>query len=282
MIRTARAHLYVTAQTHPGMTGKNNEDNFAVSAHVISAMNPTPSVFAIVSDGIGGHKAGEVASELAVNLISADVEKREGGHPLAVFENSFYRASEAIVQQAEQDSSYTGMGATAACAWVIGQQLYIAYAGDSRIYLIREQQIKQLSRDHTWVQEALDKKILDPTAGIKNHPNLHVIRRYLGSEEPPEPDLRLFLKPGDNDKHARANQGMTLAPGDIILLCSDGLTDLVHDDELLNATLGRTLQQSAQALIEMACERGGHDNITVVMLGMPWDLKKYNPGWLPG
>ena len=154
MNRVKTSHLSVIAQTHPGMAGKNNEDNFAVSAYLISPINPTPSVFAIVSDGIGGHKAGEVASELAVNLISEAVEKREGGHPLAVFENSFYKASEAIYSAAEQDTRYKGMGATVACAWVIGQQLYIAYAGDSRIYLIRNGQIKQLSHDHTWVQEA--------------------------------------------------------------------------------------------------------------------------------
>lgn len=282
MIPTDHAHLYVTAQTHPGMSGKNNEDNFAVSAYIISTMNPTPSVFAIISDGIGGHKAGEVASELAVNLISAAVEKRDGGHPLAVFENSFYQASEAIFKEAEQDSRYKGMGATAACVWIIGQQLYIAYAGDSRIYLIRGRQIKQLSRDHTWVQEALEKGVLDPEAGIKNHPNLHVIRRYLGSSEPPEPDLRLFLQPGESSKHAKDNQGMLLAPADIILLCSDGLTDLVSDSEIMNMLYGRTLQQSAQALINLACERGGHDNITMVMLGVPWDAHNFNPGWLPG
>ena len=282
MIRTANAHLYVTALSHPGMTGKNNEDNFAVSSYVISTMNPMPSVFAVVSDGIGGHKAGEVASELAVNVISATVEKREGGAPLAVFENSFYRASEAIYEQAEQDSSRKGMGATAACAWVIGQQLYIAYVGDSRIYLIRNQRIKQLSHDHTWVQEALDKGILDPTSGIKNHPNLHVIRRYLGSEEPPEPDLRLFQQPGETDKHAKNNQGMNLTPGDIILLCTDGLTDLVSDNEIMDSLQGRHLQQAAQALINLACERGGHDNITTVILGVPWDERKINPGWLAG
>jgi protein phosphatase len=93
------------------------------------------------------------------------------------------------------------MGATAACAWVIGQQLYIAYVGDSRIYLLRQRRIQQLSRDHTWVQEALEKGILDRN-GIKNHPNLHVIRRYLGAAEPPEPDLRLFLESGENDRQA--------------------------------------------------------------------------------
>ncbi|MCX6067782.1 MAG: protein phosphatase 2C domain-containing protein, partial [Chloroflexi bacterium] len=268
MLRTERAHLYVAAQTHPGLTGKNNEDNFAVSAYVISDMNPTPSVFAIVSDGIGGHKAGEVASEMAVNLISAAVAKREGGHPLAVFQNSFYQVSESIFKAAEQDSSRKGMGATVVCAWIIGQQLYIAYAGDSRIYLLHGRRIQQLSRDHTWVQEALDKGILDHS-GIKNHPNLHVIRRYLGSNTPAEPDLRLYTQPGESDQQARANQGLMLNPGDAILLCTDGLTDLVSDSEIQAMLPGRTLQQAAQALIDLACERGGHDNITVVFLGVP-------------
>jgi serine/threonine protein phosphatase PrpC len=282
MIRTNHAHLYVSAQTHPGMSGKNNEDNFAVSAYLVSSMNPTPSVFAIVSDGIGGHKAGEIASAMAVNLISAAVEKREAGHPLAVFEQSFYQTSEAIFKAADEDATHKGMGATAACTWVIGQQLYIAYAGDSRIYLIRGKHIRQLSRDHTWVQEALEKGIIKPGAGIKNHPNLHVIRRYLGSNEPPEPDLRLFLKPDDSDKRAKSNQGMTLTPGDIVLMCSDGLTDLVSDQEIGDMLSGRKLEQAGKALIDLACERGGHDNITVVMLGVPWDPAKTNPGWLPG
>ncbi len=279
MLRTDHAHLYVAAQTDPGLTGKNNEDNFAVSAHIVSNVNPIPSVFAIVSDGIGGHKAGEVASELAVNLISAAVEKREGGHPLAVFEQSFYQTSEAIFKEAELDVTRKGMGATAACVWVIGQQLYIAYAGDSRIYLMRGQHAQQISHDHTWVQDALDKGILDRSR-LKNHPNLHVIRRYLGSDEPPVPDLRLFLRAGENDRQAKANQGMQLLPGDVVLLCSDGLTDLVKDAEIVSALQGRNLQQAAQALIDLANERGGHDNITVVMLGVPWDPGQINPGWL--
>jgi PPM family protein phosphatase len=281
MIRTDRSHLYVAAKSHPGMSGKNNEDNFSVSAYLISKMNPTPSVFAIVSDGIGGHSAGEVASELAVNLISEAVEKREGGHPLAVFQNSFYRVSEAIFEKAEVDPGYKGMGATASCVWIIGFQLYIAYAGDSRIYLIRGKNIQQISRDHTWVQEALEKGILDKE-GLKSHPNLHVIRRYMGSTEPPEPDLRLFLSNNDSDAKAKANQGMTLEAGDVILLCSDGLTDLVGDTEIRETLTGRTLDQAADVLIEMANARGGHDNITVVILGVPPDSKRENTTWIAG
>ena len=279
MIRTDRAHVFITAQTHAGMTGKNNEDNFAVSAYFVSPNNPVPSVFAVVSDGIGGNKAGEVASELVVDMISSAVEKRDGGHPLDVFEKSFYQTSETIFQKAELNVHFKGMGATAACAWIIGQQLYIAYAGDSRIYLIRDHRIKQLSRDHTWVQEALEKGVIDRES-FKNHPNLHVIRRYLGSDTPPEPDLRLFLEPGESNQRARNNQGLMLAPGDVVLLCTDGLTDLLNDLEIMHMLYGRSLQQAAEALINLACERGGHDNITVVLLGLPWDPKTCNPGWL--
>jgi protein phosphatase len=268
MIRTDQSHLYVAAKTHPGLSGKNNEDNYAVSAYLISKMNPTPSVFAVVSDGIGGHRAGEVASELAVNLLSQAVEKREGGHPLAVFQNSFYRTSESIYTRAESNSAYKGMGATVACAWVIGFQLYIAYAGDSRIYLARRNQILQISRDHTWVQEALERGVIDRSR-LKNHPNLHVIRRYLGSPQPPEPDLRLFLTGAETDAQAKANQGLLLEPGDVVLLCSDGLTDLVSNAEIGAALSGRTLPQAAETLVALANERGGHDNITVVLLGVP-------------
>lgn len=281
MIRTDRSHLYLAAQTHPGMSGKNNEDNFAVSAYIISTANPTPVICAVVSDGIGGHKAGEVASELAVNVISNVVEKRASGNPETVLLDGFAEANNAIMLKSEEDSRYKGMGATASCVWIIGQQLYMAYVGDSRIYLIRENKIQQISKDHTWVQEALEKGILD-RAGIKNHPNLHVIRRYLGSQKPPETDMRLFLRPGENDVSAKNNQGCFLSQGDIILMCTDGLSDLLTDNDIRDVIRGRTLQKAAQELINLACERGGHDNITVVLLGVPWDRQKISPGWVQG
>jgi serine/threonine protein phosphatase PrpC len=281
MIRTDHAHLYLTAQSHPGLSGKNNEDNFAVSAYSVSKNNPTPSVFAIVSDGIGGHRSGEVASEVTVNMISEIVAESDGAHPLDVFQNGFYAVSEEIVKQAELDPTRKGMGTTAACVWIIGQQLYTAYAGDSRIYMMRGKNIQQLSRDHTWIQEALEKGILSKEA-IKSHPNLHVIRRYIGSSEPPEPDLRMYLHTNDNDMRARANQGTMLKSGDVIMLCTDGLTDLVNDAEMLSALQGHTLKEAAKSLIDLANERGGHDNITVVMLGLPgWDASQ-PPDWKPG
>ena len=281
MIRSNRAHLFVAAQTHPGQSGKNNEDNFAVSAYTLSQHNPMPVVVAVVSDGIGGHRAGEVASAIAVNSFSEMALASTGGNPLALFQESFYKISEEIFKQAELDGTRKGMGATLSCAWVIGDVLYIAYAGDSRIYLLREGKIRQISRDHTWVQEAVEKGVLS-SSQIKTHPNLHVIRRYLGSETPPEPDLRLFLSPNETDNKAKANQGLMLQPGDVILLCTDGLTDLVNDSEIAQTLQGKTLNQAALALTDLANQRGGHDNITIILLGMPFDKKQHKPGWVMG
>ncbi len=281
MIRSNRAHLFVAAQTHPGQTGKNNEDNFAVSAYTLSQYNPMPVVFAVVSDGIGGHRAGEVASAIVVNRLSEMVGQNTSGNPLALFQESFYRVSEEIFIQAQQDATRKGMGSTVSCAWVIGDVLYIAYAGDSRMYLIRSSHIQQVSRDHTWVQEAIEKGVLSHSQ-IKTHPNLHVIRRYLGSETPPEPDMRLFLSPNDSDSKAKANQGLLLQPGDVLLLCTDGLTDLVTDQEILLSLKGRTLNQAALEMIDLANQRGGHDNITTILLGMPYDPRQASPGWIMG
>jgi protein phosphatase len=269
MIQVEKSHLYVAALSHPGMTGKNNEDNFAVTAYRVSNYNPTPSVFAIVSDGIGGHRAGEVASELVVNIITHAAAESDAGHPLAVFQKSFYDASEAIFEEAEKDTTRHGMGATVACVWIIGYQLYIAAAGDSRIYMSRNHQIRLLTRDHSWIQDALDRGLIKPEQAT-NHPNSHVIRRYIGSAEPPEPDLRLRFRAQESDSQARANQGMALQSGDVILLCTDGLTDLVSNAEILATLFNHaTIGAAAKALIDLANTRGGHDNITVVILKVP-------------
>jgi protein phosphatase len=157
------------------------------------------------------------------------------------------------------------MGATCACAWVIKDRLYTASVGDSRIYLVRNQKIRQLTIDHTWVQEALDHGALTPDQA-RNHPNVHVIRRYLGSEQPVEPDFRLKLEAGESDSQAERNQGFRLRRGDRLLLCSDGLTDLVEDEEIRAALQTNQLDAAVQYLINLANHRGGHDNITVVAL----------------
>jgi protein phosphatase len=283
MIPVDDAHVHVAADSHPGMSGKNNEDSFGVSAFRLGDNNGTPSLLAVVSDGIGGHLAGEVASKLAVEIISATVAESDARHPTETLKAAVIQASQAIHEQAEQYESKKGMGATCACAWMIGDRLFTASVGDSRIYLIRGDSIHQLTLDHTWIQEALEHGALTPEQAL-NHPNQHVIRRYLGSQKPVMPDMRLWLNGAETDLQAERNQGTRLKPGDRLLLCSDGLTDLVKDKELLGALKTQTLDHAVRYLIDLANQRGGHDNITLIALAVPRKVRtsrpRKRPRWL--
>lgn len=284
MIRVTRAHLNVEAQSHAGMTGKNNEDRYAVASFVLDQRNRVPVLFAVLADGIGGHRAGEVAAELAVNHLMQAVARSDGKHIRSTIKDAVHQASDAIAAHAEANENLKGMGATCATAWIVGDKLHTAYVGDSRIYLIRAGRIQQLTVDHTWVQEAIEKGILT-SEGARQHPNVHVIRRYLGSPTAPEPDFRLKLFNDEGDQHAEDNQGLQLLPNDILLLCSDGLTDLLWNDEILEVIRSKpNLKEASRALIELANSRGGHDNITVVLISVPSNFKlvvRKNINWMP-
>lgn len=265
MIKTERPHLRISADSHPGMTGKQNEDRYGVTTFDAAGQ---PQVLAVLCDGIGGHRAGEVAAEMGVSLITDGVAASEGHQPLETLSAAIVQASQAIYEASRSDQGRAGMGATCACAWVAGDRLYTANLGDSRIYLLRKGHLVQLSTDHTWIQEAIDAGIISSEEG-EAHPNAHIIRRYLGSKGPAEPDFRLWFFEGEDDEAAQANQGLKLEPNDLILLCSDGLTDLVGDDEIRGVLEHKKLAKAPDVLIGMANERGGHDNITVVLMRVP-------------
>lgn len=268
VIPSERSHLFVTATTHPGMTGKSNEDRYSISAFRLDDDSSTPAVFAIIADGIGGHKAGEIAAEIAVNIISHSISESDGSEPQETLEYGIIQAGDAIQKQSVKEFSQQGMGSTCACAWIIDDRLYTASVGDSRIYLLRDGNIRQISIDHTWVQEALDHGIIKPEQA-RNHPRSHIIRRYLGSKSAVVPDLRLKLSPEETDVQALANQGTRLLPGDQLLLCSDGLSDLVEDVEIGEALKSQEMSNAISSLVDLANERGGHDNITIVALKIP-------------
>ena len=211
MIPSERSHLFVAAITHPGMTGKSNEDRYSVSAFRLDDEYSTPVVFAIVADGIGGHKAGEIAAEIAVNTISYFISESDGSEPEETLEYAIIQAGDAIQKQSLKDITQQGMGSTCACAWIIDDRLYTASVGDSRIYLLRNEGIRQITIDHTWVQEALDHGIIKPEQA-RNHPRSHIIRRYLGSKSTVVPDLRLKLSPEENEAQTLANQGTAAFP----------------------------------------------------------------------
>jgi len=282
MIRTSLPHVHVAALSHAGMSGKNNEDRYAVSSFHISTDDPRPAVFAVVSDGIGGHLAGEIAAELAVNYITAGVAESNARKPVKIMENAIQNASQSISSHSAGNEGENGMGATCACAWIIEDKLYTAYVGDSRIYLLRGKYIQRLTIDHTWVQEAFEKGIITADQ-MRDHPNQHVIRRYLGGLKLPEVDFRLRIDNTETNEESENNQGFHLEPGDTVLVCSDGLTDLVWDDEIQRIIrTKKDMKSAAESLVDLANERGGHDNITVVLMSMPKleETIKKKPGFI--
>jgi len=224
-----------------------------------------------------------------VDYVSQAVADSDAQDPISTIKNAVEGASQAVEAIGREDEKKQGMGATCVCAWIIDDRLYTGSVGDSRLYLMRGAVIQQLTTDHTWIQEALDKGILTPEQA-RDHPNAHVIRQYVGGQILPEVDFRLRLHSDSSNKDEipdpkRSNQGLQLLPGDTLLLCSDGLTDLVWNDEILEFVRGaKNLETAAKTLINTANDRGGHDNTTVVLLSMPESgkppKKKISPWWI--
>lgn len=263
-------HLNVYGITDPGKRGKINEDRYEISSFE-TGEDAAPVLVAIVADGVGGQKAGEIASELAVKAIISAIKDGDLTQPLWTLKSAMLEANHAITSLAEEDETKKGMGSTIACALVIGDHLFIASMGDSRIYLLRDHQIRQLTVDHTWVQEAIENGVISQKEA-REHPRRNLIRSYLGSSDPIRPDLRMYLSDEETPEQAEANQGLPLIPQDLVLLCSDGLTSLVSDQEILTV-IEKTPEkdQALHRLVELANLRGGHDNITIVAIQAPGD-----------
>jgi protein phosphatase len=271
LIPSNQNHLDTSSITDPGSRGRLNEDSYQISSFTISDNDDTPVLLTVVADGIGGHKAGEIASRIAVETIINAVAESDMSDPQWILKSALLEANHSITSEAAEDDERKGMGSTVACALIIDTALYIATLGDSRIYLIRDNIIRQLNVDHTWVQEALDVGVIN-SEEARSHPRRHLIRSYLGSSDPIKPDLRLYLADYENMEQAKANQGLPLLPMDQILLCSDGLSDLVADEEILDILQGGgTHDEQLQKLVDLANLRGGHDNITIVLLQHPGD-----------
>lgn len=267
MIPTDRSHLTVAALSHPGETREINEDRYSVTSYSRES-DKAPVMLALVADGIGGHQAGEVASQIAADQVPSAIAKSSGDDPVAELSEAIIGAGRSISESSNKDKALEGMGSTIATAMVVGRRLYTISVGDSRTYLVRSGTIQQISIDHTWIQEAIKHGILTPEEA-QDHPNAHVLHRHLGGERDPIPDLRLRLSADESDKASEANQGLKLAAHDQMLLCSDGLTDLVEDQELLEVLSANSPERAASILVDMARARGGHDNITLIIVEVP-------------
>jgi serine/threonine protein phosphatase PrpC len=255
--------------SHEGMSGKHNEDSLGVFAWNVDGKKKL--ILGVVADGVGGQIAGEVASRLAVDTVKRYFESIERfGDVNKHLDEAITAANQAVYEASQQNPQYRGMSTTMAVTALVEGLLYMAHVGDSRIYLFRDGELRQISTDHTWAQEAIEAGLLTPEQA-KTHPNRNVIRRHLGGSPQVDVDHRLVLEPGQVSAGTVANQGMPLISGDTLLICSDGLTDMITDESVYNSMYAHYLDLSTASdeLIEKANQAGGKDNITVVLLQVP-------------
>ena len=263
MIPTPHSDLTVGHGTHPGETGKNNEDRYQISSYYGEGGEQV--TLAVIADGIGGNQAGEVASDLAVKTLTRSVSKSAGTDYGVILDQAMSAAARAVVDAAQARPDLRGMGTTCVAALIAGRRLYTAYIGDSRSYLARRGGILQTTVDHTFVQEAIEHGLLTPEEA-RNHPHRHVVRRHMGSDPNVRADFRMRLTETEPPETSMRNQGVLLDPGSRLVLCSDGLSDLVEPDEILRILERNAPQGAVDELILLARRRGGHDNITVIVI----------------
>jgi len=238
--------LTVAARSDVGMIRSGNEDAFFAHA------TRERGVF-IVADGMGGHAAGEVASEMAVQIVSRELQELNDVYGEAArlrVAESLRIANRAIYDRTIQESDKQGMGTTASVLVVSGARYLIGQVGDSRVYLLRDGALRQLTKDHSYVQEQVDAGFLTPEQA-RYHPYSNVITRCVGASDVVEPDT----------------YSGELRPGDVFLVASDGLTGMVDDRRLQQLLLSRaSAGRVVDALIAEANYRGGLDNITAIVV----------------
>ena len=259
--------LQIGHASHPGRSGKNNEDYYGVFSVATSGGE---CVVAAVADGIGGSVGGEQASRLTIRTIADFLEDNRylATSPGQRLDQAIRLANRAVYDKAQSEPALLGMGTTIVAVALDGDRLYVVHAGDSRAYLVRGGRAQQLTLDHSWAQEAIEAGRITPEAA-KTHPNRHVIRRYLGINEEVETDPRV-VDPGQGaatgGRAATVISPILTQVGDAIVLCTDGLTDEVGDEEIAKIVSRHSPEEAARRLVDAANAAGGADNITVVVL----------------
>lgn len=240
--------------TDIGKRRKLNQDYVYTSERPVGNL---PNVF-IVADGMGGHNAGDYASKFTVETIVGEIKNSSEPEPEQILRKAIEVANHKVLQMASENPDLEGMGTTVVAATCIGQRLHVANVGDSRLYIIGEK-ITQVTRDHSLVEEMIRMGGID-RASARNHPDKNIITRAIGAEEHIDID---FFEVG-------------LSKGDIVLMCSDGLTNMLEDEEIRMILNGqRDIVEKAEELVKAANNNGGKDNIAVVLIE-PADMECKN------
>lgn len=242
--------MRVFTKSDVGLVREGNEDCCTAGTFMDGA------VWAVVCDGMGGANGGEVASQLACNvvkwvLVEGYRMELEPDELVGLIRSAITEANTRVYQTAQNDWSLLGMGTTVVCAVVKGGVCYVVHAGDSRAYLISGGGIRRLTKDHSIVQELIDSGKITPEEASQ-HYSRHIITRALGTQPTLETDVN--TAPFGED--------------DILLVCTDGLSNYFDDRTLLEMTQGASAEELPDRLIEKAKECGGNDNITVAVIEM--------------
>ncbi len=247
--------LLLASHTDPGMVRSHNEDS-------ISSLLSQGLV--VLADGMGGYNAGEVASGMATTVITTELKQLlenhppyqldgPNGQPIAqkILREQIVKANTSIYQASQSQPQYAGMGTTLVVALFYDNKVTVAHIGDSRLYRLRGSEFSQVTRDHSLLQEQIDAGMITPEQA-KSSANKNLVTRALGIDPTVEPEL-----------HDYETQ-----PGDIYLLCSDGLCDMVSDEDIgmVLETIGGNLNLCAQQLVQMANDNGGRDNVSVILV----------------
>ena len=246
--------------TDPGRVRTQNEDAVYVRA---------ADGLAILADGMGGYNAGEVASGMAITLLAAEMEKSlrdrspqalagDSGDALAVayLREHIAEANAAVYRAAESQPQYQGMGTTLVMGLFHDNRVTLAHIGDSRCYRYRAGSLEAITRDHSFLQDQIDSGMLSAEEA-RFSANRNLVTRALGVDATVDPEIR----------------SLPVLPGDIYLFCSDGLNDMLEDDEIASALhgVGADLASAASTLVRMANEAGGRDNVSVILLRIKSD-----------
>ena len=190
--RSSLSHVSLVSLSHQGKVRSNNEDRLAVQSYVTDEQTPRHVLLAVLSDGVGGNRAGEVAAQIGVDSIVDIFGKiKTLDDPAGILKEVIIAANLDSLIASAVKPELEGMGATCICALIIENELYLGNLGDSRAYLLRKRIIRQLSFDHTWLEDASGESIYGKKSITRDHPLAHVLSRYLGSSHPASVDTRL-------------------------------------------------------------------------------------------
>lgn len=208
-----------------------------------------PNLF-VVADGMGGHKAGDFASSYAVEVLLSTIREDENSNPVKIIRAAIENANTQLLREASDNETMSGMGTTMVLVTIVGHYAYVANVGDSRLYLVDENKISQITKDHSLVEEMVRMGEISRD-DARNHPDKNIITRALGAGR--DVDVDFF--------------DIRLTPGDILLLCSDGLSNMVPDEDIRQVIrTSETLEETGRRIVSMANDNGGRDNIAVVLV----------------